>query len=509
MGNSCGGARRVLGRDSHRTPGSRAGSCGTGSTRRSCRRSTTAPSGSPTAATSATSRTTAPFCLRRAGRRRPHAAPVAARAREGDPAGADPRRRRRRAACSLCTNEHAFVDLAWLQPSWVVHVDGDEVARGRARATPYRARRHEQRGDPPSDARALGRPARASHARRCRPAPSFRGRPPVTRSRGSSSRSRRSPASPARRARSRQRRDRSTHCDPSVTVWRAPIDNETFGPGSRCTLGAARPERRDRAVRRQHGEPTGRLRHHVMHTVVDSRRPRRPPARSACASTSARACDAVEWLGAGPHECYSDRRASARVGRWITLVDDWPVAYVHPQASGNRIDVRWLRFLDADGEPLLTIDELDDLQVTVARVDRRGARRRRPSRRPARTRRLLRVDRRPAAWRRLRPAVPTPRPRTGSVPAPTAGRIDSDRRYAHRASAPWPVSSCVRSPRRRAAAMRAAARRAPPRRPRPRGRHRRRPRRRHRDTCSTDALRSALRSKRATSWSPSSSGSTK
>jgi beta-galactosidase len=77
---------------------------------------------------------------------------------------------------------------------------------------------------------------------------------------------------------------------------------------------------------------------------------------------------AVEWLGAGPHECYSDRRASARVGRWITLVDDWPVAYVHPQASGNRVDVRWLRFLDADGEPLLTIDELDDLQVTVARV---------------------------------------------------------------------------------------------------------------------------------------------
>ena len=26
------------------------------------------------------------------------------------------------------TNEHAFVDLAWLQPSWVVHVDGEEVA---------------------------------------------------------------------------------------------------------------------------------------------------------------------------------------------------------------------------------------------------------------------------------------------------------------------------------------------------------------------------------------------
>ena len=54
----------------------------------------------------------------------------------------------------------------------------------------------------------------------------------------------------------------------------------------------------------------------------------------------------VEWLGDGPHECYSDRRASARFGRWTTPVDDWPVPYVHPQASGNRIGVRWLRFLD-------------------------------------------------------------------------------------------------------------------------------------------------------------------
>ena len=76
----------------------------------------------------------------------------------------------------------------------------------------------------------------------------------------------------------------------------------------------------------------------------------------------------VEWLGEGPHECYSDRRVSARLGRWMTGVDDWPVPYVHPQASGNRTGVRWLRFLGEAGEPLLTIDELDDLEVTVARV---------------------------------------------------------------------------------------------------------------------------------------------
>ena len=76
---------------------------------------------------------------------------------------------------------------------------------------------------------------------------------------------------------------------------------------------------------------------------------------------------AVDWLGRGPHECYSDRQSSAIVGRWRTAVDGWPVRYAHPQANGNRTGVRWLRFLDAGGDVVLTIDELDDLDVTVSR----------------------------------------------------------------------------------------------------------------------------------------------
>ena len=141
---------------------------------------------------------------------------------------------------------------------------------------------------------------------------------------------------------------------------------------------------------------------------------------------------AVEWLGAGPHECYSDRRASARVGRWTTPVDDWPVPYVHPQASGNRIDVRWLRFLDADGEPLLTIDELDDLQVTVARVtDEELAAAGHLEDLPA-TRRVLTCGSTPASAASARArAAPTPRPSTASVRARTAGRTGfGSRRYA-------------------------------------------------------------------------------
>lgn len=75
----------------------------------------------------------------------------------------------------------------------------------------------------------------------------------------------------------------------------------------------------------------------------------------------------VEWLGDGPHEGYSDRRSSTRVGRWTTLVDDWTTPYVVPQASGNRTGVRWLRLLDADGEPVAVIDRLDGLDVTISR----------------------------------------------------------------------------------------------------------------------------------------------
>lgn len=64
---------------------------------------------------------------------------------------------------------------------------------------------------------------------------------------------------------------------------------------------------------------------------------------------------------------YCDRHASTRFGMWTTAVDDWPVPYVVPQASGNRTGVRWLRFLGADGEAILVIDQLDGLDVAVSR----------------------------------------------------------------------------------------------------------------------------------------------
>ena len=176
---------------------------------------------------------------------------------------------------------------------------------------------------------------------------------------------------PSRRTRPPRTASSLADLEPTLALWRAPIDNETFGPV--LDPHAARWERlglRDAARPRRAGDDD-RARRRERASVT----PRRSscPTRSTTSRASACGCrlgpgvHAVEWLGDGPHEGYSDRRASTRFGRWTTPVDDWPVPYVHPQASGNRTGVRWLRFLDADGTVLLTIDQLDGLDVTVSR----------------------------------------------------------------------------------------------------------------------------------------------
>ena len=42
----------------------------------------------------------------------------------------------------------------------------------------------------------------------------------------------------------------------------------------------------------------------------------------------------LQWLGRGPHESYSDRYASARVGEWGGSVAEQTFRYVRPQAPG-------------------------------------------------------------------------------------------------------------------------------------------------------------------------------
>jgi beta-galactosidase len=60
----------------------------------------------------------------------------------------------------------------------------------------------------------------------------------------------------------------------------------------------------------------------------------------------------IRWLGRGPWENYSDREASADVGVWKSTATEQYVPYVHPQENGNKEDVRWVEFTDANGNGL-------------------------------------------------------------------------------------------------------------------------------------------------------------
>lgn len=58
----------------------------------------------------------------------------------------------------------------------------------------------------------------------------------------------------------------------------------------------------------------------------------------------------IQYYGRGPHENYSDRKASAFVGLYNTDVDSLYVPYVRPSENGYRSDVRYVDFYNEDGK---------------------------------------------------------------------------------------------------------------------------------------------------------------
>jgi beta-galactosidase len=63
-------------------------------------------------------------------------------------------------------------------------------------------------------------------------------------------------------------------------------------------------------------------------------------------------CRRIEWHGLGPGETYADRRTAARVGVFRADAFEWNHAYLPPQETGHRSDVREARITDADGRGL-------------------------------------------------------------------------------------------------------------------------------------------------------------
>jgi beta-galactosidase len=313
-----------------------------------------------------------PFCLNgvMASDRTPHPsllelAAVVAPVRI-EPLGSDGRR-------FAVTNEHSFVDLSWLGCTWEVELDGRVVDGGDlgvVDAPPGATVELDvpvARVDPGGDGRVTVTLSFATIEDR----PWADRGHVVARTQVEVAVGAGLPSAPGGGSvGSRSGRGRLDDLEPVLALWRAPIDNETFGP----LVGERHADRWDRLGLRGHNGPAHLITEvddrddgtHVTHTVVVPDELEDIPRVGVRLRLDA-PVSRVEWLGDGPHECYPDRRASARFGRWSVAVDDWAVPYVHPQASGNRTGVGWVRFLDESDRPVLVIDRLDGRHVTVSR----------------------------------------------------------------------------------------------------------------------------------------------
>jgi beta-galactosidase len=67
--------------------------------------------------------------------------------------------------------------------------------------------------------------------------------------------------------------------------------------------------------------------------------------------------DQITWYGRGPQESYWDRKTSAFVGKYSGSVEDQYWAYLRPQETGNKTDVRWASLTNSDGDGLLFIGQ--------------------------------------------------------------------------------------------------------------------------------------------------------
>ena len=92
--------------------------------------------------------------------------------------------------------------------------------------------------------------------------------------------------------------------------------------------------------------PTGviRSRHRI---TIDDDQPDVP--RLGIRLVAAAGLEQLQWLGRGPHENYSDRKAGAPVGLYSGTVTEQYVPYIVPQEHGNKEDVRWFSLCDDDG----------------------------------------------------------------------------------------------------------------------------------------------------------------
>jgi beta-galactosidase len=173
---------------------------------------------------------------------------------------------------------------------------------------------------------------------------------------------------------------------PVATLWRAATDNDGLKQGwmrdvqgmlrewlrlgldrmQRRTVGATARPQRDGSIRvRLDAELVGadsdaRVRHRqeldvrpdgTLHFVdtIDVPKAWSDLPRLGVVLALPRAFSRLEWLGLGPHETYTDRRASGRFGRFASSVIEQYVPYAMPQEHGHHVETRWLTLATEEG----------------------------------------------------------------------------------------------------------------------------------------------------------------
>lgn len=85
----------------------------------------------------------------------------------------------------------------------------------------------------------------------------------------------------------------------------------------------------------------------VTHTIVLKKSTDMP--RFGLRTSLPGAYDQIRYYGRGPHENYSDRKASAHLGLYETTTDSLVFNYIRPQENGYHTDTRWLTITNALG----------------------------------------------------------------------------------------------------------------------------------------------------------------
>jgi beta-galactosidase len=70
-----------------------------------------------------------------------------------------------------------------------------------------------------------------------------------------------------------------------------------------------------------------------------------------------RSYENIEWYGRGPFENYIDKQTAADVGIYQKPINQFMETYIVPQESGNRTDVRWMRFTNNKQKGLLVVSD--------------------------------------------------------------------------------------------------------------------------------------------------------